>query len=65
MGLQKGFSVKKAIRLGHYCGCVAVQSVGIPAVHAFSHVMKTFCDAEENLTIRSSQTEASISLAIV
>jgi len=66
VGLQNGFSVKKAVYLGHLCGHVTVQSVGIPAVHAFSHVMKALCDVDENLMADfiSCQAEASLSLAI-
>jgi len=34
-GLCQNLSVEEAIQLGHYCGGVAVQSVGIPATHSF------------------------------
>ena len=57
VGLRHGFSEEKAIQLGHYCGRVAVQSVGIPAVHAFSHVMKLF-DEEEHSDARIQQLSA-------
>ncbi len=60
VGLQHGFPVKKAICLGHLCGRVAVQSVGIPAVHAFSQVMHEFFDLDKNLVtdVICSKTEA-------
>jgi len=48
VGLRHGFSVERAIQLGHLCGRVAVQYVGIPAVHAFSHVMKLFVDGRSD-----------------
>jgi len=60
VGLQHGFSVEKAIRLGHHCGRMAVLSIGIPSAHAFSHVMTEFFDLDKHLgtDVRSSQIEA-------
>jgi len=49
VGLQHGFSVEKAIRLGHHCGRVAVQSLGISSVRAFSHIMAESFDLNKNL----------------
>lgn len=53
IGLQHGFSVEKSIRLAHLCGAVTVQSIGIPALQAFSQVMPALSNVEENVTADS------------
>ncbi len=51
IGIQQRLSLEEAVCLGHRCGRIAVQSIGIPTVDSFSHLSQE-CIPDEGLRLQ-------------